>query len=149
MFVLNLKVWNWKSVWVSGGRDRYCYRQCCGMCGGVFAVCKVFGKGRDLKHCWATFWAAGPSHSLSSVLAPFCLKRHLPRNVTLALLPLSFWFLLSWPLLVKLTLRLSTHWQIVLTVKIAVSLHWRYYAFIVPQVHVWSVKCRGECQLNI
>lgn len=36
------------------GSDRYCYRQCCGMC-GVFVVCKVFGWGWVQKHCWATF----------------------------------------------------------------------------------------------
>lgn len=111
----NLKVWNWKNERLSeGGRDRYCYRQCCGMCGGVFVVCKVFGRRRNLNTAELLFEAAGPSYSLSSVLALLPLKGPLPHSDTLALLSSILGFLLS--LLVKLTLTLRpththTHWH--------------------------------------
>lgn len=113
-YVLKLKLRNWEnesvSEWASERRrDSYCYRHCCGMCGGVFVVCKVFGRGRDLKRCWATSELQVPPPVQTLVFAFFALKGQLLQSVS-GLAPLSIlWLLLSLLVRLMLTHRLRTH----------------------------------------
>lgn len=71
---LCFQVWTIESL-IEAGRDGHCCRQCCGMCGGVFVLCKVFGRGSNLKHCWAASWlqVPPPAHFPLKEQSPLCL----------------------------------------------------------------------------
>lgn len=130
-----------------------CYRQYCGMWGGVFVVCKVFGRGRDLKHCWATSELQVPPPALKLSLCSLSLKGTVTSQCLLGLwclisLLASSLSFLSLLMKLMLTHRLRTH--TLAGVKVATWLHWWYLTLIcVTQVHVWfsevSWRATWEC----